>query len=561
MAYHAAVSETAVSAPGKVLLTGGYLVLDRNYTGTVFALDARIHVVVRQLQRERGTREGVTRVATAARQEEGDVESGGGGGGEHGGGSETMEADGVGKGADGGQGNWAGDGDGGGYEESDEVIVVKSPQFVDAVWEYGVRREPDGGGVRVVQKGDGPRNPFVETSLNFALTYISYVAASKLFGSLSITILADNDYYSQTTTSQAVGSNRGTLFSDFGVKLHEAHKTGLGSSAALVTALVSAIVIHRTIQPEELPTVRDKLHNLAQAAHCAAQGKVGSGFDIGAAVYGSCLYRRFSPAVLGNLGDVGSPQFDERLFAVVEDLNADQPWDTECVDFGTKLPRGMQMVLCDVDCGSQTPGMVKKVLQWRQNNREEADALWRELQQNNDKLRLLLKDLAHKNAGNGNSRHTSAIASSPTTSPGINKNRDYDDDEDDDDDNAISRKDSDAVSKLISHSRALLRTMTTKTGVPIEPKVQTELLDSLSSEVEGVIGGVVPGAGGYDAIVLLVRDDAAVVDRLRAFLRTWESSVEDDFGGKINRVRLLGVSHGSEGLRNETSTHYFGWMV
>lgn len=42
---------TAVSAPGKVLLTGGYLVLDRDYTGTVFALDARIHVVVQQLRR------------------------------------------------------------------------------------------------------------------------------------------------------------------------------------------------------------------------------------------------------------------------------------------------------------------------------------------------------------------------------------------------------------------------------------------------------------------------------------------------------------------------------
>src|SRR5437762_14245225 len=34
------------------------------------------------------------------------------------------------------------------------------------------------------------RNTFVETSLNYALTYISYVAASKSFGSLSITILA-----------------------------------------------------------------------------------------------------------------------------------------------------------------------------------------------------------------------------------------------------------------------------------------------------------------------------------------------------------------------------------
>ena len=38
--------KTAVSAPGKVLLAGGYLVLDRRHTGLVFGLDARIHVLV-----------------------------------------------------------------------------------------------------------------------------------------------------------------------------------------------------------------------------------------------------------------------------------------------------------------------------------------------------------------------------------------------------------------------------------------------------------------------------------------------------------------------------------
>lgn len=34
----------AVSAPGKVLFTGGFLVLDRKHTGLVLGLDARIHV-------------------------------------------------------------------------------------------------------------------------------------------------------------------------------------------------------------------------------------------------------------------------------------------------------------------------------------------------------------------------------------------------------------------------------------------------------------------------------------------------------------------------------------
>ena len=40
----------AVSAPGKVLFSGGYLVLDREHTGLVFGLDARIHVHIQCLK-------------------------------------------------------------------------------------------------------------------------------------------------------------------------------------------------------------------------------------------------------------------------------------------------------------------------------------------------------------------------------------------------------------------------------------------------------------------------------------------------------------------------------
>ena len=118
-------SVTALSAPGKVLLTGGYLVLDRNYTGTVFALDARIHVVVQQQRRghRRGASGSVPDAKAAAvgndtesNQTEGSC-------------VEELEAE--------------------------DTVVVRSPQFVDAVWEYSIQRCGSGGGVKVVQKGNG----------------------------------------------------------------------------------------------------------------------------------------------------------------------------------------------------------------------------------------------------------------------------------------------------------------------------------------------------------------------------------------------------------------------
>jgi phosphomevalonate kinase len=43
------------------------------------------------------------------------------------------------------------------------------------------------------------------------------------------------------------------------------------------------------------------LHNLSQYVHSLAQGKVGSGFDVSAAIYGTHVYRRFSPSCLDGL--------------------------------------------------------------------------------------------------------------------------------------------------------------------------------------------------------------------------------------------------------------------
>jgi phosphomevalonate kinase len=79
----------AVSAPGKVLLAGGYIVLDRRYTGLVFGLSARIHVLAHEIP----TSEGV----------------------------HISE------------------------------IVVQSPQFLNATWRYGYRLVDNDGGIKVTQ--------------------------------------------------------------------------------------------------------------------------------------------------------------------------------------------------------------------------------------------------------------------------------------------------------------------------------------------------------------------------------------------------------------------------
>ena len=83
------MSSIAASAPGKVLLAGGYLVLDSGYKGLVFGLNARIHVHIKTLPTSPG----------------------------------------------------------GSLSE----IIVRSPQFREAEWRYGYTESEDDGGIAVTQ--------------------------------------------------------------------------------------------------------------------------------------------------------------------------------------------------------------------------------------------------------------------------------------------------------------------------------------------------------------------------------------------------------------------------
>ncbi|KAF2472264.1 Phosphomevalonate kinase [Lindgomyces ingoldianus] len=458
-----ALSPKAVSAPGKVFLAGGYLVLDRKYTALVFGLDARIHVCIEPIR----TNSGVTL----------------------------------------------------------SEIIVRSPQFKEATWEYGYRLTEHDGGIGVTQlraSHDLPltRNPFIETTLTYALTYISSNLPHHLIRPSSISIVASSSYYSNRGTAPSPTSK----FQAFNIPLHSAHKTGLGSSAALVTSFTAALLTYYL--PKEVFDLENEeslriLHNLSQASHCAAQGKVGSGFDIASAVYGSCLYRRFSPSVLSSAPDPGSPAFATELKSLVEDASR---WDTQIQKSAIRMPQGLRLLMCDVDCGSETPGMVKKVLAWREENPETAEAIWDELQAGNEALAAELTRLATADVQNGDVAEKYA-----------------------------------RLREIVKANRSLIRKMSVESGVPIEPPQQTALLDACSG-VPGVIGGVVPGAGGYDAIVVLIEDKESVINGLKKLLAGWKVDSSADDGVKIGKVGVLGVREEMVGVRVQDPADYKEWI-
>lgn len=364
----------------------------------------------------------------------------------------------------------------------------------------------------------------METTLGYALTYVSAVDKTKI-GPTSITILADTDYWSHSESSGGLIPPTLDRFLDFNVPLHQAHKTGLGSSAALVTALTAAVVAHYA--PHEVTNAqsmqeRSKMHNLAQAAHCAAQGKIGSGFDVAAATYGSCVYKRFSPSILEGLGEVGAKGFSALLKRIVEGVDPPNIWDTLIdKDFASSMPRSLRLFMCDVDCGSETVGMVKNVLSWKKEHPEETALLWETLHRGNEDLATELHELAEKD-------------------------RD-------------TPEDYDNLRTIILTIRSLIREMSTRSGVPVEPKTQTDLIDACC-RMNGVVGGVVPGAGGFDAIALIAEDKPEVIDNLRQFLEEYRVDADGDDGFSIGKVRLLSVKQEDEGVRSENPSQYEGWL-
>lgn len=246
------------------------------------------------------------------------------------------------------------------------------------------------------------------------------------------------------------------------------------------------------------------LHNLSQASHCAAQGKVGSGFDVAAAVYGSCIYRRFSPKILESVGAAGERGFASRVKVIIE-----ESWDVETSKANVSLPAGYALRMCDVDCGSQTVGMVKQVLLWRKDDPAGSKKLWDELQSSNEALAAALSD----------------------SSPSLEN-----------------------ISSAFASIREKIRDMGSRSSVPIEPPEQTALLDALT-KVDGVVGGVVPGAGGYDAVCILVKDDYETTKRLESFLAQWSQE-------KGGSVKLLGTRGETEGVRVEhDGTRYRSFLA
>ncbi|MFH0970974.1 MAG: hypothetical protein V1835_00250 [Candidatus Micrarchaeota archaeon] len=134
-------------------------------------------------------------------------------------------------------------------------------------------------------------------------------------------------------------------------------KTGLGSSAAVTVAAVAAILGMHGINVEG-EKGKIILHNLSQLSHSEAQGKVGSGFDIAAAVYGNIEYSRYSPEIIAKAQKKKGAEFAKLI---------EKNWGYTIEP--VSLPKYFIPVLAFTNVSASTSEMVKKVMELKKKEK------------------------------------------------------------------------------------------------------------------------------------------------------------------------------------------------
>lgn len=283
-------------------------------------------------------------------------------------------------------------------------------------------------------------------------------------------------------------------------------KTGLGSSAALTVSLTAAFARALGILPGEDPGSSGPVGALGKAwlmrcgqvSHGLAQGKVGSGFDVSAAVLGTQLYLRVSRDALADaMAAAGAALRAEATGAeraagsaalAGSGMEGSQWWDLEAGPAG--LPACMDLLLADVSGGSSTPSMVRRIEAWRTEGEAQA-ALWEEVAAGTTAAQLALAGVAEAEAAAGDDSVTAALAhAAATTAPAWSLGLPAEGARDDK--AALLLERLAAAAAALAAWRALMRRMGEDAGVPIEPASQTALLEATQA-LPGVVAAAVPG--------------------------------------------------------------------
>ena len=460
--------ECTVSAPGKILIAGGYLILQSPNLGVVVSCTARFFTTVKGLPMN------------------------------------TKPISGT------------------------SIIMVESPQFHQSFdFEYSLAshtlilksKTPN----KFVEKCLFVVLAYVKEHLGEEAFGSTLKTISSQKQAIGIKLRADNDFYShikklKLEKKPLLSSSLQDLPAFLPCPTKEdgtvdVSKTGMGSSAAMTASLVGAllnffdVVNLRNGQTEE-NSDKDKtlIHNLGQIAHSVAQEKCGSGFDVSAAVYGSQKYVRFEAEGIKSCLE---PSVTSKM--IYDVANSKEAWNQDVTPFN--LPPGMFLLMGDICGGSSSTSMAKNVLQWLKEKPMQSASVWAAL---SDANKLIYEGLVKLNAIAMENPEKYAISLNKASKLTADKWS-----QEVDEVGVFSALQN--IRKLFKRTRFWLKRMGDNAGVSIEPDASSALADRTES-LAGVLCSGVPGAGGYDALytIALSREARDNVERVWS---GWEASM------------------------------------
>jgi phosphomevalonate kinase len=198
------------------------------------------------------------------------------------------------------------------------------------------------------------------------------------------------------------------------------------------------------------------------------------------------VYRRFDASVLASIPQLPSA-------AQVHSLVTSNAWNQYAI--ALELPHPLDLMMGDVAGGSSSVSMARAVLQWRERAPVEAARVWSALSVCNLEVCYALEQL------NSFSKHQPEDFEAAVKYVDCTSFSDWSGDND-------VVKVLWRLKSLFRKARDLLKRMGEAAGVEIEPDSQTELVNA-TDDINGVICGGVPGAGGVDAVFCIVASDRA----------------------------------------------------
>ena len=358
--------------------------------------------------------------------------------------------------------------------------------------------------IQISEKNNQDNKWIKNCIISSLIFYISQNNASKvLFNSeksieINVNIKSDYKFYSYSPN-----------------KISQNIKTGLGSSSAFINSLTSNLILtyEYLCQNKNYPknsiikNIDDKNFQAMILGSCLlsnnlSQNKIGSCFDIISSLFGSQIFIQVQNNIFLNPPFNLNSETISKINNLLEYLKTSYIPNILYLNENNKYLQN-KIFFISIEIGSDTRIFVKKVLEYankKKKNKLYDDELFTQLNELNENIiNIILKD--------------------------FNKDKDY-----------ILLKEN-----CIKY-RSILRKLSEESKVDIEPNILTPLLDDLIN-LNDIIYAICPGAGGYDSIIIMAKENTNISDLIKKINDLIEKFNRENKDKKLDiKANLLDVN-------------------